>query len=60
MYGGTIKPGKLKGRDLTIASTFEAVGEFAAQKISKDELINVERHSCPGPGMLSKCIVDYC
>ncbi|MEI6513394.1 MAG: dihydroxy-acid dehydratase [bacterium] len=50
VYGGTIKPGRYKGRDLTIVSVFEAVGEYSAGKISKEELLEIERHACPGPG----------
>jgi dihydroxy-acid dehydratase len=50
VYGGTIKPGHLRGRDLTIVSAFEAVGEFTAHKIDARELLEVERHSCPGAG----------
>ena len=50
VYGGTIKPGHLNGRDLTIVSAFEAVGEYSAHKISEDELLEVERHACPGAG----------
>ncbi|MHB1956353.1 MAG: dihydroxy-acid dehydratase domain-containing protein, partial [Sulfobacillus sp.] len=44
VYGGTIKPGHYQGRDLTIVSSFEAVGAHAAGKISDDELYEVERH----------------
>jgi dihydroxy-acid dehydratase len=50
VYGGTIKPGHLNGRDLTIVSAFEAVGEYSAHKISERELLEVERHACPGAG----------
>ena len=50
VYGGTIKPGHYQGRDLTIVSSFEAVGEYAAGKISDEELYEVERHACPGAG----------
>ncbi|GAC1545758.1 MAG: dihydroxy-acid dehydratase [Herpetosiphon sp.] len=50
VYGGTIKPGKLDGRDLTIVSAFEAVGQFSAHKIDQHELDEVERHTCPGVG----------
>ncbi len=50
VYGGTIKPGHYKGRDLTVVSSFEAVGEFTAGKIGKDELMGVERRACPGAG----------
>ncbi|MBP1657874.1 MAG: dihydroxyacid dehydratase [Bacteroidetes bacterium] len=50
VYGGTIKPGHYKGRDLTVVSAFEAVGEYSAHRIDENELLEVERHSCPGAG----------
>jgi dihydroxy-acid dehydratase len=50
VYGGTIKPGHYNGRDLTIVSAFEAVGQFSAQKIDEKELLEVERRACPGAG----------
>ena len=50
VYGGTIKPGHLAGRDLTVVSAFEAVGQFSAGKIDERELLEVERHACPGKG----------
>jgi len=50
VYGGTIKPGHYKGRDLTIVSAFEAVGQYTAHKIDEKELLEVERHACPGAG----------
>ncbi|HEY8256745.1 MAG TPA: dihydroxy-acid dehydratase [Gemmatimonadales bacterium] len=50
VYGGTIKPGHLHGRDLTVVSAFEAVGQFSAGKISETELLEVERNACPGKG----------
>ncbi len=50
VYGGTIKPGHYKGQDLTIVSAFEAVGQFTAHKIDDKELLEVERHACPGAG----------
>ncbi|MDP1558345.1 MAG: dihydroxy-acid dehydratase [Nitrosomonas sp.] len=50
VYGGTIKPGKYKGQDLTIVSAFEAVGQHSAHKIDDEELLQVERHACPGAG----------
>ncbi len=50
VYGGTIKPGHYNGRDLTIVSAFEAVGEYSAHRIGKEELQQVERHACPGAG----------
>lgn len=50
VYGGTIKPGHLNDRDLTIVSVFEAVGEHAAGRIDDAELNAVERAACPGAG----------
>ncbi len=50
IYGGTIKPGHYQGRDLTIVSVFEAVGQHSAHRISDEELLQVERHACPGAG----------
>ena len=50
VYGGTIKPGHYKGKDLTVVSSFEAVGEYSAGKIDADELLAVERQACPGAG----------
>ena len=50
VYGGTIKPGHYKGRDLTIVSAFEAVGQYTSHKIDVKELLEVERHACPGVG----------
>ena len=50
VYGGTIKPGRHAGRDLTVVSVFEAVGEFSAGRIDAAELLEVERRACPGAG----------
>jgi len=50
LYGGTIAPGRLDGRDLTITDVFEAVGAFNAGRIDEAELRAVEEHACPGPG----------
>src|SRR5512143_1013208 len=50
VYGGTIKPGHYAGRDLTVVSAFEAVGEYSAGRITGEELIEVERRACPGAG----------
>src|SRR5213078_4115344 len=50
VYGGTIKPGHYNGRDLTVVSVFEAVGEHSALKIGDAELLEVERRACPGAG----------
>lgn len=50
VYGGTIKPGHHNGKDLTVVSSFEAVGQFSAGKIDETELMDVERKACPGAG----------
>ena len=50
VYGGTTKPGHHAGKDLTIVSAFEAVGQFSAGQISAQELLEIERHACPGAG----------
>ena len=50
VYGGTIKPGHLHGQDLTVVSAFEAVGQHSAGKIGDQELLDIERHACPGKG----------
>src|SRR5437016_5548596 len=50
VYGGTIKAGHYQGKDLTVVSVFEAVGEFSANKISSEQLAQIERHACPGAG----------
>ena len=50
VYGGTIKPGKWKGQDLTIVSAFEAVGAYAAGKMSDEDFIGIEKNACPSVG----------
>jgi dihydroxy-acid dehydratase len=50
LYGGSIMPGYLKGKALTIQDVFEAVGANAAGKISDAELLAVENAACPGAG----------
>lgn len=50
LYGGTIMPGKYKGRDLTIVDVYEAVGEHSVGKISDKELYEIECNACPGAG----------
>src|SRR5215510_8451926 len=50
VYGGTIKAGSYNGQDLTIVSAFEAVGSYSAQRITRNELLDVERNACPGAG----------
>ena len=50
VYGGTIKPGHYAGKDLTIVSAFEAVGEYDAGRISHGDFCAIERAACPGKG----------
>jgi dihydroxy-acid dehydratase len=50
VYAGTIKPGKWKGQTLTIVSPFEAVGAFAAGKMSKEDYDGIEKNACPSVG----------
>jgi dihydroxy-acid dehydratase len=50
LYGGSIKPGWYKGSEVTIQQVFEAVGEFAAGKITEDELHELEEAASPGAG----------
>lgn len=50
VYGGTIKPGHLNGQDLTLVSSFEAVGQYSAGRIDEAMLYAVERNACPGAG----------
>jgi dihydroxy-acid dehydratase len=50
LYGGSIMPGRLGDRDLTIQDVFEAVGEHAAGKITDQELQEIEDFACPGAG----------
>ena len=50
VYGGTIKPGNWKGKDLTIVSAFEAVGEFSAGRMSQEDFDGIERNACPSSG----------
>jgi dihydroxy-acid dehydratase len=50
VYGGTIRPGKWKGQDLTIVSAFEAVGAYTAGKLSDEDFIGIEKNACPSVG----------
>ena len=50
LYGGSIRPGHYKGHDVTIQQVFEAVGEFAAGKITEEELHALEEAASPGAG----------
>jgi dihydroxy-acid dehydratase len=50
LYAGSTLPGRLGDRDLTIIDVFEGVGACAAGLISRDELAEIERRTCPGEG----------
>ncbi len=50
LYGGTILPGRHKGRDISIMEVFEAVGANASGLITDEELRDIEDHACPGAG----------
>jgi dihydroxy-acid dehydratase len=50
VYAGSIMPGKVDGRDVTIIDAFEAVGACARGLISEDEVDKIERAICPGEG----------
>src|SRR3990172_4380397 len=50
VYAGTIKPGHHAGEDLTIVSVFEALGRHVAGRLPPEQLLEIERKACPGPG----------
>ncbi|MBU9710492.1 dihydroxy-acid dehydratase [Evansella tamaricis] len=50
VYGGTIRPGIVDGKDIDIVSAFEAVGKYNNGDINRNELHKIECHSCPGAG----------
>ncbi len=50
LYGGSIAPGKFKGRDVTIMDVFEAVGANAAGRMSDEDFKLMEDVACPGAG----------
>jgi dihydroxy-acid dehydratase len=50
LYGGSIRPGRVAGRDVTIQDVFEAVGACAAGRMSEAELADLEAGACPGAG----------
>ncbi len=50
MYGGTILPGKFKGKDVDVVNVFEAVGQHATGKMSDEDLHALECVACPSAG----------
>jgi dihydroxy-acid dehydratase len=50
MYGGSILPGRFRGKDVTVVDVFEAVGQHSAGKISDEDLHELECVACPSAG----------
>jgi dihydroxy-acid dehydratase len=50
VYGGTIKPGSYKGKDLNIVSVFEAVGEYTMGRMNTEDFKAIEQKAIPGSG----------
>jgi dihydroxy-acid dehydratase len=50
VYGGTILPGRWRGKGLDVVSVFEAVGEFTAGRMSEADFCEIERRAVPGTG----------
>lgn len=50
MYGGSILPGRFKGKDVTVVDVFEGVGSHSAGKMSDEDLYELERVACPSAG----------
>ena len=50
LYGGSIAPGKWRGRDVTIQDVFEGIGAHAAGDLTEEELTDLENHASPGAG----------
>ena len=50
IYGGSILPGRYKGKDITVQDVFEAVGNFSGGTITKEDLEDIEKVACPSAG----------
>ena len=50
VYGGTIAPGKLDGKDIDLVSVFEAIGKWNNNDMTEEEVRRIECNACPGPG----------
>lgn len=50
MYGGSILPGKFKGKDVTVVDVFEGVGQYSAGKVDEAYLEELEQVACPSAG----------
>src|ERR1700726_4633705 len=50
LYGGSIAPGRFRGKDVTVGDVYEAIGAHAAGKMSDSDLRELENVACPGAG----------
>lgn len=50
IYGGTILPGEVNGKEATVRSVYEAIGAYKAGRITEEELTLIENHACPTHG----------
>jgi dihydroxy-acid dehydratase len=50
LYGGSIMPGRFRGRDVAVGDVYEAIGAAAAGKMTDADLAELEAVACPGPG----------
>ncbi len=50
MYGGSILPGRFKGKDVTVVDVFEAVGKYSSGNATEEELHELECVACPSAG----------
>ncbi|MGZ4504143.1 MAG: dihydroxy-acid dehydratase domain-containing protein, partial [Nocardioidaceae bacterium] len=58
LYAGSIMPGQVDGRDLTIIDVFEGVGACARGLITRDELTAIEKATCPGEGACARGLMS--
>ena len=50
LYGGSIAPGRFRGKDVTVGDVYEAIGAYAAGRMSDADLKELENVACPGAG----------
>src|SRR5665213_2749013 len=50
LYGGSIMPGRWRGKDVSVQDVFEGVGQHSAGNLSLEDLCELEQHACPGDG----------
>ncbi|WP_049562088.1 dihydroxy-acid dehydratase [Nonomuraea sp. SBT364] len=56
LYSGSMMPGRWRDRDVTIQDMWESLGERAVGRLSQDDVDDLARHACPGPGT---CAAQY-